>query len=729
LRIPSTLGARTMKKHYVLSIAVPAGIMLGMMCLGCATPQGGTAAGSQEEPRLTLSQDGGTLGGTVRQIGAEMGGSVVLMNGLEERALPSARFNRTKFRTACAQIAEEAGCTVQECPSYTFIYPAGYERLAELSLTQKLDPAFSDRTAAMAFGSGAPLFSVFAWVGEAANTTILADNVVAEAMCGELNLDKVPLDVALEAILKSARVVDFAVDSTEEYVFFHLPANRAARSQLLNPEVLSAQQRAFLDQRVSVSLPKARSTTGQLEMSTSPVRLAEVLYPLSVQLGIRVVAEKDLGRLPVNPAVMNNVKISTVLDLLIRQWPLPDFGYEMAGDRVIIRSRRPVGEAGTISGLPQAPSATRDKQMEERVMTGAKMAAPAEPVPGQAPGGQKPAPAPQPAGEKVMHTVGFGDNPWKIATKYGVSVRDFLLWNELAPDATIQPGQKYVVYMTKAAREKATAEAAAKKAAEEKAAADKAAADKAAADKAAADKAAADKAAAEAAAKKAAEEKAAADKAAAEAAAKKAAEEKAAADKAAAEAAAKKAAEEKAAAEAAAKKAAEDKAAAEAAAKKAAEEKAAADKAAAEAAAKKAAEEKAAADQAAADKAAADKAAADKAAADKAAAEAAAKKAAEEKAAADKAAADKAAADKAAADKAAADKAAADKAAAEAAAKKAAEEKAAADKAAADKAAADKAAAEAAAEAAAKKSAEDKAAAEAAAQPATETTPESAPEG
>jgi len=64
-----------------------------------------------------------------------------------------------------------------------------------------------------------------------------------------------------------------------------------------------------------------------------------VLDSLSQQLGILVVAEKGLEDLPVNPVVLNNVRVQTAMDLLIRQWLIPDFGYQVAGDRIVIRRR------------------------------------------------------------------------------------------------------------------------------------------------------------------------------------------------------------------------------------------------------------------------------------------------------------------------------------------------------------------------------------------------------
>lgn len=46
----------------------------------------------------------------------------------------------------------------------------------------------------------------------------------------------------------------------------------------------------------------------------------------------------------------------------------------------------------------------------------------------------------------VTHTVASGENAWIIASKYGVSVNDFLKWNNLSNQSVLQVGQKCVVY-------------------------------------------------------------------------------------------------------------------------------------------------------------------------------------------------------------------------------------------------------------------------------------------
>jgi hypothetical protein len=37
---------------------------------------------------------------------------------------------------------------------------------------------------------------------------------------------------------------------------------------------------------------------------------------------------------------MTNVRLSTALDLVIRQWLIPNYGYQVTHDRIVIRTRQ-----------------------------------------------------------------------------------------------------------------------------------------------------------------------------------------------------------------------------------------------------------------------------------------------------------------------------------------------------------------------------------------------------
>lgn len=302
-------------------------------------PKGGAEPRAGEESRVSLKQGPSTLGETVRAIGESGGGNLALMNGVEDRKIDSLRFKRATPGEVAARLGQEGDLAVQRCADYDFLFPPGYEALVDVSLTERLHPAYRNVNTQMAFGSGLHLFTVFAWMSYALDTTIVADNSVADARCGELTLRDVPLESALEAVVKSARVVSFEMESTEEYVFFHIPQNAGPQPTLLNEDALDDRQRAYLDQRVRIIVPAPPAPGHVMEMPLQARRLGDVLDTLSTQLGMRIVAERGLEDLPVNPATFNRVRIRTALDLLIRQWLAPEFGYQVLRDRIVIRRR------------------------------------------------------------------------------------------------------------------------------------------------------------------------------------------------------------------------------------------------------------------------------------------------------------------------------------------------------------------------------------------------------
>ncbi len=328
--------------------AFPAvGIAICLLCVGCATSSerggapGEADAATYEAPtlnRLTIELRDTTMGEVVREIGNRTGGSLVLLNGLEERPLESVNYVNAELPEVAADLAEQAECAIQVTDGYRFIFAPGYETLTQTSLSNQTDPRFRERIDKLAVGANIPLHAVLAWIGQAYDTTVVADNAVAAARTGEVALQTVYVDQAVEALLKSARVNAVAFDSTDEYLFLYTPENLNPRSAMLNDGELPQALRQRLDRRVTVALPEPSSDPGRLVVGEAR-RLRDVLTALSMQLGIRVVAEPELMDIPINPAHLSNVRVQTALDLLIRQWLLPNYGYQVTHDRIVLRRR------------------------------------------------------------------------------------------------------------------------------------------------------------------------------------------------------------------------------------------------------------------------------------------------------------------------------------------------------------------------------------------------------
>lgn len=289
--------------------------------------------------RVTVETMPTSLGRAVREIGEQAGGNIVLMNGVEDRVLQGVELKKRTVPDAVAVLAAGGGLFIEQNVNYYFLYPEGYDELINLSMAGRLDPRYATITTDAAFGSGLPLCSVFMWMSYALRISIVADNSVGDARCGELALAHVPLDVAIEGILKSARVVALAVESTPEYIFLATPANANPPSALLDETSLNDAQRAVLERKIRLALPRGLRTGQPMELPTSPSTLEQVLPALSEQLGVRVVAEKGLLSFPVNPFYLHEARMKTALDLLVRQWLEPNYGYQVLKDRIVLRRK------------------------------------------------------------------------------------------------------------------------------------------------------------------------------------------------------------------------------------------------------------------------------------------------------------------------------------------------------------------------------------------------------
>jgi len=315
-------------------------IMLVTTIAGCVSQGGSAGSGraqagstppkpSPQFPPITIDvAEGATLGQTIRKIGETTRGGAVLVAGLEDWPAPAASLNASAFEAGIKLLTVDHGLKLQRLPDYVFIYPEGYEQLEGLALANSLDPRFTALNASFAVGAGTDLYNALALLGTSLNLTIVADNWIAGAWCGELFLNDAPLPVILEALLKSALVLPSALktESTSEYIFIRSTQNQNLGNACLNAAQLNKNQRQALNRNVSMRLPRPASGV-VFEQGSIP--LAKALAEMSSQLDIPVTAEPIMLELPVNPAVMNNVSLETALNLIVWQWPQSGLGYRI----------------------------------------------------------------------------------------------------------------------------------------------------------------------------------------------------------------------------------------------------------------------------------------------------------------------------------------------------------------------------------------------------------------
>jgi hypothetical protein len=320
---------------------------LALIALGCATgkpvpeprteptPEAPAPQTTEPRPAVTLNLDTPTLlGDFVATLADTTGGSLVVMNGLEYVSIPPRNWKKTPFAQVVQDVAGPANLKIEENPYYFFLYVPGYDALESVSLDGRLDPAFAAATASIGFGYRTTVFEALAFMSSSLGITLLADQVVGDAQLGALNLAESPLHVCLAALLKSARVPSeaFDVESTPEYVFLRAKSN-PPRETLLNPLELTPPQTEFLDRKVTATVPSAPINISRVG------KLGETLPALSRQLGVEVTAQPGLEQLPVEPGVFREVRVRTILDLMVRQWPVPEFGYRVEGNGIVIQRR------------------------------------------------------------------------------------------------------------------------------------------------------------------------------------------------------------------------------------------------------------------------------------------------------------------------------------------------------------------------------------------------------
>ncbi|NLO33581.1 MAG: hypothetical protein GX117_09550 [Candidatus Hydrogenedentes bacterium] len=330
---------------------VTAVFVLGLCCVACthdAAKEGEAAAPARESfPTLTkrapvhFSHAMGPLGDTMRALGEATEGAFVLMSGLEERSIDAVSYKGTSYEQVIANLADAVQAKYVATPHYYLIFPEMYDALQHMSLDDQLSDAYKELKVGAVFGAKTNLFVLFAALSKSLDITIVADNYIAEARCGEIHLPQLPLGRVLEAMLQSARIAPdtVSIECTDEYIFLKAPQNENADTTRISPSDANAGD-AMTERIVSLCLPDCgtEEEEGMVE-AASAIPLHEALLPLPEQLGVEIVAQRALADIPINPCILNNVKLSTALDLLIRQWPLPYFGWEYRNDRILIRER------------------------------------------------------------------------------------------------------------------------------------------------------------------------------------------------------------------------------------------------------------------------------------------------------------------------------------------------------------------------------------------------------
>ncbi len=278
-----------------------------------------------------------SLGLILREMNQKDAASLVLMNGLENIQVNITELEGLSSEQKLSTILSKYTLTQFKTKYYTFILDPKYQALNTLNLDNLIPKPYTKAKVNMALGADTPLFSALALLSHSTGLTLVADQAMGDALCGELSFSETPLPKALEALLQSARVQPSALSITgnKDYVLLH-SSQHELRTQSSRGTFSPSMQKE-LDEKCSIALLFYTPSENNIHSPLGASKLHTVLSELSIQLGIPIKAEGKVRYLPVNPMVLNNVTRRQALDILTHQWMLPIFVYEEHDGGIVIR--------------------------------------------------------------------------------------------------------------------------------------------------------------------------------------------------------------------------------------------------------------------------------------------------------------------------------------------------------------------------------------------------------
>lgn len=337
--------------HMLAGIAIATGLGLG--CATTDDPEPVAQTPPQEPPTIFTDAEleaptdaaveafeSTSLATFIRDFALANDLSVALMNGIEMVQLTSTTPLEDEAPIdTLDRIAADAGLTVVRLRNYRLLVLPGYEAVAQLDVASAVAPELAQESISLRLGADTPLYAALALISRNLDAAIVADQTVASSPVGELRLQDVPLADALNAVLQSARVAPGSIRlaSDADSIFIRSRANRIQPELITNRGSLTDAEQSTLQRRVSLELPRPVSDALPIANENAIATLGQCLDAASEQLGLRVTAEPQLLDIPVNPMVARDVTLERALWLLIHQWPVPEFGYEVSPEEIRIR--------------------------------------------------------------------------------------------------------------------------------------------------------------------------------------------------------------------------------------------------------------------------------------------------------------------------------------------------------------------------------------------------------
>ncbi len=295
----------------------------------------------KNESIFDLVKEPTLLNVVVRKLGSEYPVSILIVNGAETRWVQIDKPDKdiSKF---IQKISEITNMSLQEVNDYYFLYPVEqsvYESLTQLLLSDKFPQKYNNIIVTAGFGAGTKLFNVLNSLNFTYGCNIVSDNSIAELPIGEVVIFQKPLSVALEMILKSARIVPQSIRwcATDDFIFFYTTLNMRIK-QLNDCKIFDVdKENHLLEREVIISLPKSvpLDKKASLPFYEGAMPLSKVASSLANQTGLTIEMRSGTENLPVNPCYLNKTKLKLALDLLTFQWLDVSYSYSVENGKIV----------------------------------------------------------------------------------------------------------------------------------------------------------------------------------------------------------------------------------------------------------------------------------------------------------------------------------------------------------------------------------------------------------
>jgi hypothetical protein len=288
---------------------------------------------SKKKYSFVLSEQNLAL--TIQAAGKEIGANWALMNGIEVTPFTGLTIKNATEEEISEKIAVQAKLETQLIGSYRFFYPKEYiDLLPTNDADSEWSTKYSKNKIGLAFGADTPLSSILATLGQSLEMTFVADQTISDSLSGEISFKNISIQDALSGVLLSARIPldSILFEHSDEYVFIHSVRNPARPNYQIAPP--NAQNQQKLAKLCTINL--AHVIVDESGANARYRKLSEVAQQISEQINIPIDYDPALKDFPITPMYIHETTRQHALELLLRQWPVPQFGYSFQGDKIYL---------------------------------------------------------------------------------------------------------------------------------------------------------------------------------------------------------------------------------------------------------------------------------------------------------------------------------------------------------------------------------------------------------